>query len=206
MSCSLVAFLPVRFRFQGPPCVDFFRDRSVGFGLCLQPSDPRSDFVSATIGIVDTGPLNWEGLGGCCGFLWSIWASHFTSLLHRRSSNLCVVSCCAYILSRCLLGLRTRLLSSFSSLERAGRSLEGGLPVDPLKKRNVAFAPALPQSNLFSPVTLAHRVPFNYTGPANTKSRRPLKSLSQRTAKLRVLTALHLMSCNGNVLFARGPS
>ena len=44
------------------------------------------------------------------------------------------------------------------SLERTGRSLEGGRPLDPLKKRIVAFAPALPHSNLFSPGLFAEHV------------------------------------------------
>ena len=55
------------------------------------------------------------------------------------------------------------------SLERTGRSLEGCRPLDPLKKRNVAFASALLQSNRFSPVTLAHHVPFILGLPIQTQ-------------------------------------
>ena len=55
------------------------------------------------------------------------------------------------------------------SRERTGPFLEGGRPLDPLKKRNVAFASALLQSNRFSPVTLAHHVPFILGLPIQTQ-------------------------------------
>ena len=88
--------------------------------------------------------------------------------------------------------------------ERTGRSLEGGRPLDPLKKRDVAFASALLQSNFFSPVTLAQHVP-SILGLSLETQGDPFKSLSSKTPKAQGIDHFAFDVLQGNVRFARGP-
>ena len=73
--------------------------------------------------------------------------------------------------------------------------MEGGWPVDPLKKRSVAFASALLAIHFFTRGTLARRVPFILGLPI--QNHRDLSRVYVKShKKLSIFTALRLMSSN----------
>ena len=84
--------------------------------------------------------------------------------------------------------------TAFSFAGTRRQSLEGGRPVDPLKKRNVAFATS------FSPVTLAHHVPFILGLPIQNQHDLLRVYVKKHKTRNSMLTALHFKSSNGTFI------